>query len=190
MQTARIVVGLGNPGDEYENTRHNAGFMVVDALAENLRVTYWRGEAGSRVGLARLGEDDLVLVKPQSFMNLSGRPVSKLARAYDAAPADLIVVHDDLDLPEGVVRVKRGGGHGGHNGLRSLVESLGTGDFVRIRVGIGRPPGRQDAAAFVLEPLRKEARERLAAVVPHAAQAVIHVLEHGADSAMRDYNAG
>lgn len=189
MQTV-VVVGLGNPGAEYENTRHNAGFMVVDLLAENLRVSYWKDEAGSKVGLVRFGDGDLVLAKPQAFMNLSGKPVAKLLRAYGVKPADLIVVHDDLDIPEESVRVKRGGGHGGHNGLRSLIDALGTPEFTRVRVGIGRPPGRQDSAAFVLEPMRKDVAERLAAVMPHAAQAVLHVLEHGVDSAMRECNAG
>lgn len=185
----RIVVGLGNPGPEYENTRHNAGFMVVDLLAENLRVSYWKDEAGAKVGIVRFGEDELVLAKPQTYMNLSGKSVARLAQAYDASPADIIVVHDDLDLPEETVRVKRGGGHGGHNGLRSLTDSLGTGDFLRVRIGIGRPPGRQDAADYVLEPMRSQTAEKLADIVPHAAQAVLHVLEHGVDSAMREYNA-
>lgn len=184
---ARLVVGLGNPGPEYARTRHNAGFMAVDLLAENLRVSYWKDEAGAKVGLVRLGEDDLVLAKPQTFMNLSGKAVGKLAAAHGVAAPDVIVVHDDLDLPEGTVRVKRGGGHGGHNGLRSVSESIGA-DYVRVRVGIGRPPGRQDPADFVLEPLRKDAAERMGAVIPTAAQAVLHILEHGADSAMREYN--
>ncbi|MBN1192670.1 MAG: aminoacyl-tRNA hydrolase [Coriobacteriia bacterium] len=187
---ARMVVGLGNPGEEYENTRHNVGFMVVDLLAENLRVSYWKDEAGAKVGLVRFGDDDLVLVKPQTFMNLSGKAVAKLAQTYEVEPRDVVIVHDDLDLPEENVRVKRGGGHGGHNGLRSLAESLGTGDFARVRIGIGRPPGRQDPSDFVLEPMRREVAERLAEMVPHAAQAVIHVLESGVDSAMQEYNAG
>jgi PTH1 family peptidyl-tRNA hydrolase len=187
---ARMVVGLGNPGPEYENTRHNAGFMVVDLLAENLRVSYWRDEAGAKVGVVRFGDEDLVIAKPQTFMNLSGKAAAKLLAAYEVDPKDMIVVHDDLDLPEETVRVKRGGGHGGHNGLRSLIETLGTGDFVRVRVGIGRPPGRQDPADFVLEPMSAPVAERLEATVPHAAQAVLHVLEHGADSAMQEYNAG
>jgi len=186
----RMVVGLGNPGLEYEKTRHNAGFLVADLLAENLRVTYWKDEAGARVGLVRFGDDDLLLVKPQTFMNLSGKAVARLAASYDVPVADIVVVHDDLDLPEETLRIKRGGGHGGHNGLRSLVDSLGGGDFIRVKIGIGRPPGRQDPAAYVLEPLRSAALEQLTAMTPHAAQAVIHILEHGVESAMREYNAG
>lgn len=186
----RMVVGLGNPGPEYENTRHNAGFLVADLLAENLRVTYWKDEAGARVGLVHFGDDDLLLVKPQTFMNLSGKAVARLAASYDIPITDIVVVHDDLDLPEETLRIKRGGGHGGHNGLRSLVDSLGAGDFIRVKIGIGRPPGRQDPAKYVLEPLRPAALEQLAAMTPHAAQAVIHILEHGVESAMREYNAG
>jgi PTH1 family peptidyl-tRNA hydrolase len=185
----RLVVGLGNPGPEYARTRHNAGFMVVDLLAENLRVSYWKDEAGAKVGLVRLGDDDLVLAKPQTFMNISGKAVRKLADAYEVDPADVIIVHDDLDLPEETVRLKRGGGHGGHNGLRSVTEQVGA-EYVRVRVGIGRPPGRQDPADFVLEPMRAETEGRLQGVVPHAAQAVLHVLERGVDSAMQEYNAG
>lgn len=183
----RLVVGLGNPGAEYAETRHNAGFMVVDLLAENLRVNYWRDEAGAKVGLVRFGDEDLVLAKPQTFMNLSGKAVRKLAETYGVPIAEIIVVHDDLDLPEEAVRVKRGGGHGGHNGLRSLNEQLGP-DYVRVRLGIGRPPGRQDPADYVLEPMRTEAAERLEAAVPAGAQAVLHVLEYGVDSAMQEYN--
>ena len=112
-----MIVGLGNPGPEYAHTRHNAGFMVVDLLGENLRASYWRDEAGAKTAVVRLGEDELVLVKPQTFVNVSGAAVSKLLDAYEVSDSnDLIVVHDDLDLPPGAVRVKRGGGHGGHNG--------------------------------------------------------------------------
>jgi PTH1 family peptidyl-tRNA hydrolase len=185
-----MVIGLGNPGAEYENTRHNAGFMVVDLLAENLRVSYWKDEAGAKVGLVRFGADDLVIVKPQTFVNLSGKAAAKLVQAYEVDVGEIIVIHDDLDLPEETVRVKRGGGHGGHNGLRSLTDALGTGDFMRVRLGIGRPPGRQDPADFVLEPMRREAAERLADALPHAAQAVLHILEGGIESAMQEYNAG
>lgn len=184
-----MVVGLGNPGSEYENTRHNVGFMVADLLAENLRIPYWRDEAGAEVGVARLGDEDLLIVKPQTYMNLSGKAVARLKDTYEVPLGDIVVVHDDLDLPEQTLRIKRGGGHGGHNGLRSLVDSLGSPDFVRVRVGIGRPPGRQDPADYVLEPMNPKVAERLNGMVPHAAQAVLHILENGVESAMREYNA-
>lgn len=185
----RLVVGLGNPGLEYENTRHNAGFMVVDLLGENLRANHWKDEAGAKVAVVRLGGEELALAKPQAFMNLSGKSVAKLVRRCEVPVSEMVVVHDDIDLPEGDVRVKRGGGHGGHNGLRSLIEQLGNGDFVRVRVGVGRPPGRQDPADFVLEPMGSEAEEAMGSAVPAAAQAVMHVLERGPESAMGEYNA-
>ncbi len=186
---SRIVVGLGNPGPEYEHTRHNAGFMVVDFLGENLRATYWKDQAGAKVAVVRVAEEEVVLAKPQTFMNVSGSSVAKLAEYYDAKLDDLIVVHDDIDLAPGRVAAKRGGGHGGHNGLRSLHEKLGSDAYLRVRVGVGRPPGRQDAADYVLEPIRGEAAEELEGAVTTAAQVVMHVLEHGVESAMREYNA-
>lgn len=184
-----LVVGLGNPGPRYERTRHNAGFLTVDLLGENLRASYWKDEAGARVAVVRLGDDDLVLAEPQTFMNVSGASVKKLVASYGVKPSELVVVHDEIDLPAGVVRAKAGGGHGGHNGLRSVIEQLGNGDFLRVRVGVGRPPGRQDAADYVLEPMSKSAWEELEALIPAAAQCVMHILEQGIDSAMREYNA-
>ena len=185
----RLVVGLGNPGPEYENTRHNAGFMTVDLLAETLCAAYWKNEGGAKVAHVRFGDDELVLVKPQTFMNISGKSVRKLADTYKVPVDEVVIVHDDLDLPEGSVRAKKGGGHGGHNGLRSLSEQLGGGDYLRVRIGIGRPPGRMDPADYVLEQLRRDASERLAAMIPTAAQCVMTLLERGVDAAMREYNA-
>jgi PTH1 family peptidyl-tRNA hydrolase len=185
---AWLVVGLGNPGPEYSESRHNAGFKVVDVLGENLGASYWKDEAGARTALVRFGDEDLVLAKPQTYVNLSGKAIAKLAESYGTALERVVVVHDDLDLPAGVVRVKRGGGHGGHNGLRSINEQLGSGDYPRVRIGIGRPPGRMDPADYVLEPVRGAAAEELAAAVPTAAQAVISILEHGVGSAMQEYN--
>lgn len=184
----RLVVGLGNPGPEYALTRHNAGFLTVDLLGENLRASYWKDEAGSKVAVVRFGEKDLVLAKPAAFMNVSGGPVKKLADAYGADPAEIIVIHDDIDLAPGRVLCKRGGGHGGHNGLRSLHEKLGTDAYLRVRVGVGRPPGRVEPADYVLQPLRGAALEEFEASIPFAAQAVLHILEHGIDAAMQEYN--
>ena len=183
----RLVIGLGNPGPEYAHTRHNVGFMVVDLLAESLGATYWKDQAGAKAAKVRLGNDELVLAKPQAFMNVSGKAVKRLVEAYGVPVDEVVVVHDDLDLPEGDVRAKSGGGHGGHNGLRSLHDAVGDA-YLRVRVGIGRPPGRMDPADYVLEPLRGEKLERLQESVPTAAQAVLDVIEHGIDAAMSDHN--
>jgi PTH1 family peptidyl-tRNA hydrolase len=185
---SRLVVGLGNPGPEYADTRHNAGFMVIDLLGENLRASYWKDEAGALTAAVQLGEEEVVLAKPQTFMNVSGAALEKLIRAYETDVASTIIVHDDIDLTAGAVRVKAGGGHGGHNGLRSISDRLGDSSYIRVRIGVGRPPGRQDPADFVLEPVGAKAAEELAAQIPTAAQAVMHVLEHGADEAMREFN--
>ncbi len=184
-----LIAGLGNPGPAYETSRHNAGFLVIDLLGERLGASYWRDEAGAKVSFVHLGDEDLILAKPQTFMNRSGRAVARLLAAHDVGLGHAIIVHDDLDLPESVVRVKRGGGHGGHNGLRSIIEELGDGGFVRVRLGIGRPPGRQDPAEYVLEPMGRQAAERLEAAVPHAASAVLYVIEQGVERAMQEFNA-
>lgn len=184
-----LVVGLGNPGPEYELTRHNAGFLAIDLIADNLRANYWKDEAGAKVAVVRMGDGDLVLAKPQTFMNLSGSAVKGLASTYGVAPASIIVVHDDIDLAPGRVLCKRGGGHGGHNGLRSVHDRLGTDAYLRVRVGVGRPPGRMAAADWVLQQLKGDALDELQATIPTAAQAVMHILEHGIDAAMREYNA-
>jgi PTH1 family peptidyl-tRNA hydrolase len=184
-----MVVGLGNPGPEYERTRHNAGFLTAQLLGGRLGASYWRVEHGARTALVRMGDEDLVLAMPQTFMNKSGASVKRLQGAYDCSGEDLIVVHDDIDLPAESVRAKRGGGHGGHNGLRSIVESAGDDSFLRVRIGIGRPPGRMDPADYVLEPLGRRAFTELESVIPTAAQCAIHILEHGIESAMREFNA-
>jgi len=183
----RLVIGLGNPGPEYAHTRHNAGFMVVDLLAETLGATYWKDESGAKTAKVRLGDEEVVLAKPQAFMNVSGKAVKRLVDTYGVPIEEVLVVHDDLDLAEGDVRAKRAGGHGGHNGLRSLHDAVGD-SYLRVRVGIGRPPGRMDAADYVLEPLRGERLERLMEPVPTAAQAVLDVIERGIDAAMTEHN--
>jgi len=185
----RLIVGLGNPGREYSETRHNAGFKVVDLLGEELRAAYWKDMAGARVAFVRLGDEDLALVKPQSFMNASGGPVSRLLAEFCVKASDMVVIHDDIDIAIGRVICKRGGGHGGHNGLRSLSDRVGSGAYLRVRVGVGRPPGRMDPADWVLQQLRGDALAEFQSMVPTAAQAVRHILGHGIESAMQEYNA-
>ncbi len=168
-----IIVGLGNPGEKYAATRHNIGFDVADELARRAHVTFSRHKkSGADVATARLAGRTVYLAKPQSYMNLSGQPTAALARFFSVAPTDVIAVHDELDIPFGAVRLKRGGGEGGHNGLRSLTQHLGTKDYLRVRAGIGRPPGRQDAADYVLKAFSAAERKEVPLLVTNAADAV------------------
>jgi PTH1 family peptidyl-tRNA hydrolase len=150
----RLVCGLGNPGPEYERTRHNIGFATVDVLAERAGTRYWKSEAGCMVARALIGGREVILAKPQDFMNTSGGPLSKLMRQEHVTPAEILVVHDEVDLPAGEVRAKWGGGLNAHNGLRSIANKLGTRDFSRVRCGIGRPPGKMQVADYVLRELK------------------------------------
>uniref|UniRef100_A0A831XKZ5 Peptidyl-tRNA hydrolase n=1 Tax=Geobacter metallireducens TaxID=28232 RepID=A0A831XKZ5_GEOME len=145
----RLIIGLGNPGPKYQWTRHNAGFMVLDHLSRVMGVAVAKKSFSGLYGEGSWHGDRLLLLKPQTFMNLSGRSAAEALRFHKLTHSDLIVIHDDLDIPFGRVKIKEGGGHGGHNGLRSLMQELGGGDFVRIRVGVGRPV-RGDAADYVL----------------------------------------
>ncbi len=167
-----MVVGLGNPGDEYADTRHNAGFMVVDLLAGRWGAGYWKQEAGALTAPCTVAGHQVLLAKPQSYMNTSGGPVSKLAREHRVQPEGILVVHDMLDIPAGSVRYKAGGGLDGHNGLRSIADKLRTRDFKRVEVGIGRPPGRMDPADFVLRTLKGKFLEEFELTVADAADLV------------------
>lgn len=184
-----LVVGLGNPGPAYARNRHNAGAMVVDALAVELRERFGRHRAGAEVAEVRLPPvggrpgPRLILVKPTSYMNVSGGPVSGLLRFFRVVPDRLLVVHDELDIPFGQLRLKRGGGEGGHNGLRSISGSIGTKDYCRLRVGIGRPPGRMDAADYVLADFSGAERKELPLLLGEAAEAVREVAVLGWDRA-------
>lgn len=153
-KSVRIVCGLGNAGAEYQETRHNAGFVTVDDFAASAGVRYWKSECGCLVAEAHIAGHDVLLAKPQDFMNTSGGPLSKLARKRHVAPEEILVVHDEVDLEPGVIKVKFGGGLNAHNGLRSVAAKLGTRDFARVRVGVGRPPGRMQVADYVLRTLK------------------------------------
>lgn len=178
-----MVAGLGNPGEEYADTRHNSGFMTVDELARRAGVTYWKNRDGALVAEAKARDAEglrtVLLVKPQSYMNTSGGPISKLCAEHGVTPEELLVVHDELDLEPGDVRVKVGGGHAGHNGLKSIIAKLGSRDFTRVRVGIGMPPGRMQVADFVLKRLRAKEAEDFALEVARAADVVELALSHG-----------
>lgn len=191
MSTTWLVVGLGNPGARYEATRHNVGHLVIDELArrrgESLRTH--KAQALAVQTRLRPGADRIVLAKLTTFMNVSGPPVLALARFYDVAPENVIIVHDELDIPFDSIKLKIGGGHGGHNGVRDVARALGTPEFVRVRVGIGRPPGRQDPADWVLQPFASAERDAVAVLVADAADAVERVIEHGLLDAQQHHHA-
>ncbi len=182
----RMVAGLGNPGEEYAETRHNAGFKAIDELARQAGVSYWKNQAGAEVAIIQVndpeedgGKREVVLVKPQSYMNTSGGPISKLCAQYKIAVEELLVIHDELDIPAGDVRVKVGGGHAGHNGLRSIIDKMGSRDFSRIRTGIGNPPGRMAVADFVLKQLRAREADEFNDTTFRAAEAAATALTRG-----------
>jgi peptidyl-tRNA hydrolase, PTH1 family len=185
-----LVVGLGNPGDKYARTRHNLGFMVADLLAARLGSKFKAHKrSGAEVVSGRLAGHSVLLAKPRCFMNESGRQVGPLAKFYSVAPADMIVIHDDLDLDFGRIRLKIGGGEGGHNGLRSVVAALGTNEFQRVRIGIGRPPGRKDPATFVLENFTAAERAEVPTICEQAADATELLIELGLEPAQNRVHA-
>lgn len=191
---AWLIVGLGNPGPQYSATRHNIGFMVTDELARRAGsrlARHKRAQALAAEGALGLpgANASVVLVEPQSFMNASGGPVKALMQFYGVKVEQLIVVHDELDIAFDAIRVKQGGGDGGHNGLKSIRQALGTGDFLRVRVGIGRPPGRQDPADFVLSPFGAGERAQLPLLVDRAADAVESLVFSGLQATQNAFNA-
>ncbi len=174
-----VVVGLGNPGKTYADNRHNVGAMIADVLATRMGAGFKRHKSGADVVDGRLAGLRVVLAKPRSYMNLSGGPVAALRRFFAVEPAQVIALHDDLDLPYGTIRVKFGGGEGGHNGLRSMSAALGTRDYLRVRFGIGRPPGRIDPADYVLRDFSATERKDLAVDLEHAADAATMLIQSG-----------
>lgn len=179
-----LIVGLGNPGPQYEKTRHNVGFMVADSLAGRVGSAFSsHKKSNSDIVQARLGRRSVVIAKPRTFMNLSGQPVAALSRFFSIDAANIVVVHDELDIDFGALRLKLGGGEGGHNGLRSISQHLSTKDYLRVRVGVGRPPGRMDPASFVLKPFSAAERKDLGVVVEEAADAAELLLSAGLEAA-------
>lgn len=183
-----LIVGLGNPGDEYALTRHNAGFKTVDVIAQRLNARYWKNECGALTARASYHDTELILAKPQSFMNASGGPVKKIMDAYGIDPENLIVIHDELDIPSNKVRVKFGGGHAGHNGLRSICDKLQTRDWYRVRCGIGRPPGKMNVSDFVLSIPRAQLASEFDDVIDTAADATLHLIDFGLDKTQQAFN--
>ncbi|SIT71094.1 aminoacyl-tRNA hydrolase [Microbacterium sp. RU33B] len=191
MAETWLVIGLGNPGPRYETTRHNVGQLVVDELAARRGETFRAHKANARVveTWLRPGGPKLVLAKPNSFMNVSGGPASGLAKFYGVEADHVVVVHDELDIPFDTIKLKVGGGHGGHNGVRDVAKALDTPDFPRVRVGIGRPPGRQDAADWVLDPFGATERQTLGILIGDAADAVEQLVGEGLLAAQQKHHA-
>lgn len=184
-----VILGLGNPGQSYGKTRHNAGFMAVDCLALESGVRLDRQGDGYVYGVCRVGEEEAVLAKPLTYMNLSGGAAERLLRLYGASPASLIVVYDDCDLELGRVRITKSGGSGGHRGVASVMERLQTADFLRLRLGIGRPPSGTELSDYVLLPFGPEEKETFEDELKRAATALTDIIKNGADFAMNLYNA-
>jgi PTH1 family peptidyl-tRNA hydrolase len=183
-----LVIGLGNPGPEYAGNRHNVGFMVCDALAERFGSRFKSHRSRAEVVEARLAGHHLVLAKPRSFMNESGGPAAALRNFFKVDVGHVVAVHDELDLDFGQLRLKLGGGDNGHNGLRSMRRSLGSGEFHRVRLGIGRPPGRQDPADFVLRDFAAAQRKDLGVLLERAADATEKLVSDGLAAAQNVYN--
>jgi len=182
-----MVVGLGNPGRRYASTRHNVGFDVIENLANRWTITADSKQLGALVGVGRIGSDKALLARPQSFMNRSGEPVRSLMGYFKLELDKVVVVHDDLDLPHGRVQLKRGGGHGGHNGLRDIAKHAGS-DTVRVRVGIGRPPEGWATADYVLGKWSITEQGTIPSIVDRAADAIECLLREGLDGAMNQFN--
>lgn len=185
-----LIVGLGNPGPKYETTRHNVGQMALDVLADRMQARFSPHKSNARVAEGRFvpGGPKVILAKSNGFMNTSGGPVSALAKYFGVDPNRIIVLHDELDLPFDSLKLKTGGGHGGHNGLRDIAKALGTPDFFRVRIGIGRPPGQQDAADFVLKPFASAERSALAVLLEDSADAAEMLVNDGLVAAQQRFH--
>jgi len=183
-----IVIGLGNPGPEYEKTRHNVGFMVVERLAQAQEISLNKKSRLVRWGEGIIAQDKAVMAKPLTYMNNSGLAAKELLRAYEVDPEQLIVVYDDLDLEPGQIRIRMNGGSGGHKGIKSIMAQIANDNFIRVRIGIGRPSGRQDPADYVLSPFGKREWEEISFSIERAADAIAYILANGVMKAMNEFN--
>jgi peptidyl-tRNA hydrolase, PTH1 family len=187
-ETTYLLIGLGNPGREYRDNRHNLGFMVIDRLIVRLNARGLKVQSKAIVTTATYEERKLILAKPQTYMNLSGQSAQGLLNFYKLPMENMLIAHDDLDLPFGTIRIRPGGGPGGQKGMASTIERLGTKDFPRLRIGIGRPPGRLDPAAYVLQDFSREEMKTLSEIVDRAGEAALTFVVEGLNKAMNKYN--
>jgi PTH1 family peptidyl-tRNA hydrolase len=183
-----LIIGLGNPGREYKDTRHNFGFMMIDRIAVRLNARGMKVQSKAIVMDARHGDRKLILAKPQTFMNLSGQSVQGLVHFYKIALENLIIMSDDLDIPFGALRIRASGGPGGQRGLGNILEKLGSKEVPRLRIGIGRPPGRMDPAAYVLQSFSRDEQKSVSEILDRGADAVFAFVDHGLNRAMNEFN--
>ncbi len=183
-----LVVGLGNPGREYRNTRHNMGFLALDHLAAHWSITTLKVQGKAIISTGQYAGNKVILAKPQTYMNLSGQAVSALMNFYKVPLEHLLVIHDDVDIPFGTIRIRPGGGFGGQKGVGSIIEKLGTQEFARMRLGVGRPPGQMDTANYVLQSFSKEDEEFLQSVFAKSDEAVETFIAEGLNTAMNRFN--
>ena len=183
-----LVAGLGNPGREYAKTRHNVGFMVLDRLAEKNGIGLTQNKFKNKFGVGDIQEAKVILAKPQAFMNLSGPPVHQLSSYFNITPEHILVIHDDIDLVFGQIKIKTKGGHGGHNGIKSIINALGCGDFPRIRIGIGRPETKDDVTDHVLGKFSSEEIELIQAILKKVEDAAMMILTRGVTQGMNNFN--
>jgi len=183
-----LIAGLGNPGQQYKHNRHNVGFMLIDQIAERLQVNFTRLESKALVTRTKFANNRIILAKPQTYMNKSGTAVGSLVRYYKLPLENIFIAFDDVDLDLGTLRIRPKGGSGGQKGVASIINALGTQDFARLRIGIGRPPGRMDAADYVLRDFSREEKELLSEVLERGADAVIKFITDGIDETMNLYN--
>ncbi len=188
LETTYLLIGLGNPGRQYSDTRHNVGFMLIDRLAVRLNARGMKVQSKAIVTSAVYEGRKLILAKPQTYMNLSGQSAQGLLNFYKLPMENMLIAHDDLDIPFGTIRIRPKGGPGGQGGMASTIEQLGTKDFPRLRIGIGRPPGRMDPAAYVLQAFKREEMKILSEIIDRAADATLEFVMNGLDKAMNKFN--
>jgi len=192
----KLIVGLGNPGQGYAHNRHNVGFMCLNHFAKTQGIRFDKKQGKARVGTGEVADNEVVLARPQTYMNFCGESVSRLVKRFDVKLDDLLVIHDDLDLPLGKIRIRQGGGSGGHKGIESIISCLGSQDFIRIRVGIGRPAVAEgsteisddDIIAYVLSDFTPHQKRIITTVIPRVSEAILCFLTEGLTSAMNKYN--
>jgi len=191
----KLIVGLGNPGRDYANSRHNIGFMCLNHFARTQGIRFDKKQGRARIGIGKVDGNEVVMARPQTYMNLSGQSVNQLMKKFNISLADLLIIHDDLDLPLGKIRIRHGGSSAGHKGIDSIITCLGSHDFSRIRIGIGRPNpegsaeiSEADIFAYVLSDFTPHEKETITQVIPKVSEAIVHTITKGLVEAMNKYN--